>query len=311
MDRASRSRPKNEAYEAVAGSDPELDSDEGTVIPTALSSGSRSLGRRRPCTVASTLWLFTRIVLTTASAIAWAASLWLTHLASRELAQARSLIPDLSSNIAHLNNSRPSACGAADTASSHPGVLTTGFIKGATLPVPGYGLVYNTSYCNGWADPSGAKARGCVLDPSQGGWVHRLCHDPALLDEWMSLPDFGWYLDPKRKQRIPQDRVWAADIPGGVRTPLYTAWDFHIEHCKFVMRLRIKNGMRRTTGLGYLPLDPGHMNHCIHLMTEINTPEKKSRELTKVVLGEFGGGTEGFGLAGECYMPAVCQYRPD
>jgi hypothetical protein len=117
----------------------------------------------------------------------------------------------------------------------------------------------------------------------------------------MKLPDFGWYLDPKKEHRIPQHRVWAADIPGGVLTTMYTPQDFHIKHCAFVMRLRIKHTTRRNRGLGYLPLDPGHMNHCVHLMTE----EANPKELTQVVLGNFGGGTSGFGLAGECYMPIL------
>jgi hypothetical protein len=139
-----------------------------------------------------------------------------------------------------------------------------------------------------------------------------LCHDGELLDEWLGIRDFGWFLDPEGKQPISQKRVWAADIPGGIFTPLYTTgWDFHIEHCTFVVRLKIKNGMRRDRGLGYLALDVGHLDHCVKMMMEMNTPEKKGKDLNRVVLGAFGGGTEGFGLAGECYMPAVCQYGPD
>ena len=296
MERPSESRPRDDAYEKVALNDPELDSDEETVTPRTLPSWPHNPRRRKPRTLLSKLWLCTRVVFVTASVIVWAASLWLTYLASRELGRAHSLISNLSSSSslpAYSEKNPP----------LHHEMLTNGFVPGGTLPVPGYGLAYNTSYCNGWADPEGAKARGCVLDSSQGGWIHQLCHDPALLAEWMSLPDFGWHLDPKRTQRIPQEKVWAADIPGGVRTTLYTAQDFHVQHCKFVMRLRIKNGMRRNRGLGYLPLDPGHMNHCVHLMTEMNTPESRASELTQVILGEFGGGTEGFGLGGECYMP--------
>ncbi|KAK5996705.1 hypothetical protein PT974_02045 [Cladobotryum mycophilum] len=278
MEGPSRSRPD---YEKVSNNDLELESDEGTVTPT--TSWPR---RRKQRTLLSTLWLCTRVVLIAASVIAWAASLWLTHLAGRELGQARGLVTDLGQEAKPEHKTPAHA-----------------FITGATLPAAGYGLVYNTSYCNGWEDPEGAKARGCVLDPTQGGWIHELCHDPALVKEWLKLPDFGWYLDPKKKQRISQEKVWAADIPGGVMTELYTAMDFHVQHCQFVMRLRIKHAMRKNRGLGYIPLDPSHMTHCLGLMTEEGLSEHKKKELTQVVLGKFGGGTEGFGLGGECYMP--------
>src|SRR4051812_906864 len=35
-----------------------------------------------------------------------------------------------------------------------------------THPLPeGFGLVYNSSYCNGVKDPQGARQKGCVFDP--------------------------------------------------------------------------------------------------------------------------------------------------
>ncbi|RFU72110.1 hypothetical protein TARUN_10153 [Trichoderma arundinaceum] len=299
MEVLSGSRPGNGAYEKVALTDPELDSDQGTTTPTNWPYGLR---RRHPRTLLSTLWLCTRVVFITASVAAWAASMWLVYLTSQELGQARSLITNITT-VASTTTTTTTSNEHRPHPHTHQETHNIGFIPGGTLPVAGYGFVYNTSYCNGWEDPQGAKARGCVLDPTQGGWVHELCHDPGLLREWMKLPDFGWYLDPKRKHRIPQEKVWAADIPGGVMTPLYTVMDFHVQHCKFVMRLRIKHAMRKNRGLGYIPLDPSHTLHCLNLITEEATPETKAKELTKVILGVFGGGTEGFGLGGECYMP--------
>ena len=246
MERPSGSGPHNDTYEKVAFNDPELDSehsDDGTVTPTTLPNWPHNLHRRKPRTLLSKFWLCIRVIFITASVITWAASLWLTHLASRELGRARSLIPNPS------NSSSPAY--GEESSALHYQIPVTSFIPGGTLPVPGYGLAYNTSYCNGWADPEGAKARDCVLDPSQGGWVHQLCHDPALRAEWVNLPDFGWYLDSKRKQQIPQAKVWAADIPGGVLTPLYTAMDFHVQHCNFVMSIGIQSLRYRHVGKRY------------------------------------------------------------
>jgi hypothetical protein len=64
------------------------------------------------------------------------------------------------------------------------------FIPGGYVNVPGYALVYNHTYCDGIRDPEGAKKRGCVFDPGQGGWIHRLCQDPEVLEWWMSLPEW-------------------------------------------------------------------------------------------------------------------------
>ncbi|CAJ2508450.1 Uu.00g134760.m01.CDS01 [Anthostomella pinea] len=313
MEKTTSPRPATDTYQKVSLSDTDLEgesprrssSDEGTPTPT-WDKGYR---RRKPRTILSTIWLFARALFIIVGISTWAASLWVVHEATGDMERARSLlllakeataVPSTPHANSHDSSSSSSKSGHKIT-NPHHDSLNTMFIPGGTLPVAGYGLAYNTTYCNGWTDPAGAIERGCVLDPLQGGWVHELCHDAALTKEWLSLPDFGWYLDAERTHKVPQDRVWAADIPGGVDTTLYTVLDFHAQHCKSVMTLRIKHTTRRNKGLGYLPLDPGHMNHCIHLMTETPNP----KELTQVVLGKFGGGTEGFGLAGECYMPIL------
>ncbi|KAI1323994.1 hypothetical protein F5Y16DRAFT_424426 [Xylariaceae sp. FL0255] len=309
------SRPAHESYKRVALSDAasdgdmaELETSSEDTIAAGWMPGHR---QRHPRTLLSTLWLCLRFIFIVGSIFAWGVSLWLTHRATVEIERARTLLPVPSSAAAkpggHNQGSLASHDSSGGGSSSykstgpHHDALDSMFIPGGALPVAGYGLVYNTTYCNGWEDPEGAKARGCVLDPSQGGWVHELCHDPDLLEEWMQLPDFGWYLDPKKEIRISQDDVWAANIPNGVSTTLYTAQDFHIKHCTFVMRLRILHTTRRHRGLGYITLDPAHMKHCVELMTEDVNP----KELTQVVLGNFGGGAYDFGLAGECYMPIL------
>lgn len=73
-------------------------------------------------------------------------------------------------------------------------------------------MVYRQSYCNGWADPQGARERGCILDSLQGGWIHELCTNPELLEEWKAMPDFGWYWDEERTQRISQEQVYAGEV---------------------------------------------------------------------------------------------------
>lgn len=167
------------------------------------------------------------------------------------------------------------------------------FLPGGHLTIPGWGMIYNQSYCNGLADPRGAIERGCVLDPMQGGWIHKSCHDPELTEEFINLPDFGWYLDVNLTQPIPQEKVWAADI--GDNKYLYTRDNFHWRHCEFVMMSTLKNGLSRARNLGFLALDPSHTLHCYDRIVNYNTPELRN-ETEIVYLG-------GFTLGGECYQP--------
>jgi hypothetical protein len=110
---------ERDTYEKLTLSDPELDSDQETITPRVLRQGKAQR-------IFPTLWLLAHIVFIAVSVVAWSASLWLTHLTSSELGRARSLaLEPSSSNV-------------------------LGFIPGGSLSVPGYGLIYNTSYCYGW-----------------------------------------------------------------------------------------------------------------------------------------------------------------
>lgn len=86
---------------------------------------------------------------------------------------------------------------------------------------------------------------------------------------------------------------------------IYTSLAYHIEHCKFVFRLRIENSMRKNRGVGYLELAPSHMNHCLRQMTVMDTPEFRKSEVVEVIWGMFESGRGAFGYGGECYMPVL------
>jgi hypothetical protein len=134
--------------------------------------------RKRSRSSFSSIWAYVRFMLLVTCAAGWFVAIAITWTASRDLIK----IPQ------------------------------PGFLPGGNLSVPGYGMVYRQDYCNGWADPEGARERGCILDSMQGGWIHELCTNPELLEEWNAMPDFGWYWDEERTQRIPQEKVYAGDI---------------------------------------------------------------------------------------------------
>ncbi|WQF84148.1 hypothetical protein CDEST_09162 [Colletotrichum destructivum] len=147
------------------------------------------------------------------------------------------------------------------------------------LHVPGYRLAYNSSYCNGVNDPEGARSRGCVFDPVHGGWVHRLCHDEELYNQFTTKNNWDWYLDENRTQPIAQEAVWRGE--GGGRT--YTRDDFHFRHCEFIIKSLFKNGVGKAKPLGFKVLDVGHLDHCLDRLINSNTFEIRNAYTEEVV----------------------------
>jgi hypothetical protein len=160
------------SYEKLAVGEMDLNCDEETLASLQSSS------RKRSCASFPSFWPLLRFVALGACAVGWFAALAITWTASKTL----------------IKSPQP------------------GFLPGGNLSVPGYGMVYRQSYCNGWADPQGARERGCILDSLQGGWIHELCTNPELLEEWKAMPDFGWYWDEERTQRISQEQVYAGEV---------------------------------------------------------------------------------------------------
>ncbi|WYZ39066.1 hypothetical protein EsH8_III_000980 [Colletotrichum jinshuiense] len=147
------------------------------------------------------------------------------------------------------------------------------------LHVPGYRLVYNSTYCNGVKDPEGARRRDCVFDPVHGGWVPRLCHDEDLYKQFTTQNDWDWYLDENRTIPIAQDAVWNGE--GGGRT--WTKDDFHFRHCEFIIKTLFKNGIGKAKPLGFKVLDVGHLEHCLDRLINSNTPEIRNAYTEEVV----------------------------
>lgn len=240
-------RDSRSSYEKAPLSDLDLSSDDGTLTPSHHQTTKQSkISHVRNVLGATCLLVFF---------VSWASSIILAFRATGELSRAGHIL---------FPNSRPS------------------YVSGAHLDAPHFGLLYNSSYCNGLKDPSGARERGCVLDPVAGGWIHKECSDPDLLTEFLKLPDFGWYLDENRTQPISQADVFAGRTGG--RKILYTVDDYHFRHCEFSLRSLIRNSVRRDVGLGFLLLDHEHMNHCMERVTYFNSPEIRQHPDETVVL---------------------------
>lgn len=172
------------------------------------------------------------------------------------------------------------------------------------VDIPGYRLKYNASYCNEMEDPAGAPARGCVLDRVQGSWVPEICSDQELREEWDAMPDFGWYLDPERTQKISQERVYRGD-PDVVGRSVYTSVNYHLNHCIAVLRLRNKNSLRRDRGLTFHMLSHHHIEHCYDRFLDWLTPEgiNITQMPTEIHFSSAGVVENKDERTSECYVP--------
>lgn len=242
---------KRDSYEHSPLAETDAPSSDGTVTPI-IRHQKTSVVAKRARRLAGALCLSLAAI---ALGTSWLLSILQTWRVAREVSLARQV---------QLPQTRPF------------------YVPGASIEASGFGLVYNRSYCDGIRDPAGARARGCVLDPIAGGWIHHLCSDTDLLMEFTALPDFGWFLDENRTRRVPQAQVWAGNLGG--RKVLYTVDDYHFRHCEYSVRSLIKNYGRRDVGLGQLLLDHDHMNHCLGRLVDFNTPEIRGEPSETVVL---------------------------
>lgn len=185
----------------------------------------------------------------------------------------------------------------------HPDALTQ-MVTIDGLEVPGYELKYNASYCDEFANPAGAPSRGCVLDRVQGGWVPEVCSDRELREAWDSMPDFGWWLDEARTQKVSQERVYRGDPDIAGRT-VYTSVNYHLHHCVAVMRLRNKNSLRKDRGLTFHMLSHHHIEHCFDRFLDWLTPEgiNITKMPTEIRFSSAGVVDNKDKRTSECYVP--------
>lgn len=172
------------------------------------------------------------------------------------------------------------------------------------IEVPGYRLQYNASYCGEVVNPAGAFAQGCVLDRVQGGWVPEICSDRELRQQWDAMPDFGWYLDEARTQKISQERVYRGDADLVGRS-LYTGVNYHLTHCVAVLRLRHNNNLRRDRGMTFHMLSHHHIEHCFDRFLDWLTPEglENTRKPTEIIFSSAGVVSNKDERTAECYVP--------
>ncbi|GIZ36546.1 hypothetical protein CKM354_000001700 [Cercospora kikuchii] len=106
--------------------------------------------------------------------------------------------------------------------------------------------------------PSEALQRDCTYDVIPGAWVHHLCHDVALEEEFLSLRNWTYFQDPNVTQAVSLDSIRTNGGPSLLYiTP---GQDYHDLHCAYTWtKLH-----RAILGSGMIDGHVGSLQHTLH-----------------------------------------------
>ena len=115
-----------------------------------------------------------------------------------------------------------------------------------------------------------ALSLGCSFDVMTFAWLPDRCFDKELVDDFLALKDWNWYLD-VRGQQIAD----SASVVAGAYDAVYVTNEYHMYHCTYMWRKMHRATLAGKVLDGYIG-DMHHTAHCgMHLMD-------RSRALDKI-----------------------------
>ncbi|KAF2104193.1 hypothetical protein NA57DRAFT_70410 [Rhizodiscina lignyota] len=99
-----------------------------------------------------------------------------------------------------------------------------------------------------------ARAKGCEFDVISFTWLPPECHDPELVDDFLSLSDREWYQDPRGLDPAPREKVM-----NGEYQRLFVTREYHVYHCRYQWR-KMHRGIQKRVIDSYI----GSYNHTVH-----------------------------------------------
>lgn len=108
--------------------------------------------------------------------------------------------------------------------------------------------------------PAEAISLGCNFDIISFAWLPARCFDQELMDEFMAVHDWKWFLD-----RDGQHSVDLASVAAGGYDELYVTQEYHMYHCTYMWRKMHRAILAGTVLDGYI----GDMHHTAHCETMI------------------------------------------
>ena len=105
-----------------------------------------------------------------------------------------------------------------------------------------------------------ALSLGCSFDVMTFAWLPDRCFDKELVDDFLALKDWNWYLD-ARGQRIAD----SASVIAGDYDMVYVKNEYHMYHCTFLWRKMHRATLAGKVLDGYI----GDMHHTAHCETHL------------------------------------------
>ena len=107
---------------------------------------------------------------------------------------------------------------------------------------------------------SEALSLGCNFDIISFAWLPARCFDQELMDQFLDLRDWKWYLDTEGQQTVD-----LASVAAGQYEQLYVTQEYHMYHCTYMWRKMHRALLAGNVVDGYI----GDMHHTAHCEMQI------------------------------------------
>jgi len=128
--------------------------------------------------------------------------------------------------------------------------------------------------------PTQARSNGCLFDVVSFSWLPPACYDAVLVDDFLAVEPWEWFLDPLGTQPVLLEAVQR-----GEGSEMYVSWRYHIVHCVFMwqkLHRALDNGRVIDAYIG----NYNHTSHCGHMLMMEN--EAKAA-LSTIIRRKFVG----------------------
>ncbi|PQE15551.1 Major facilitator superfamily transporter protein [Rutstroemia sp. NJR-2017a WRK4] len=140
------------------------------------------------------------------------------------------------------------------TGSAISAALSTGSSAGGAV---------NMGYCG--LTVQEAQDNGCVFDLMMSGWVHPLCYDQDLSDEFLRVGNFTFYKERGAINILPE-----AEARLGNYDFLYTNGTYHYQHCAYIFAKNVRANKKPPLVLDNKSRSKEHVEHCWNLLGNPN-----------------------------------------
>ena len=123
-----------------------------------------------------------------------------------------------------------------------------------------------------------ALSLGCSFDVIAFAWLPERCFDKELVDDFLALRDWSWYLDAGAQQTAD-----FASVAAGAYDELYVTQEYHMYHCTYMWRKMHRAILAGRVLDGYI----GDMHHTAHCELQILDRSRTLDEIGTAVYTKY------------------------